>query len=98
MTGNRDERRAERAEGKLDDAAFLKLADKFIDVANRENRKVEAPALQMALLWAAARYNAFTGKALLRVADHEAYVTEMTKAYQEMLRQNLADPSIDPEG
>lgn len=96
MAGNRQDRRAGRTDGDLDDAAFLKLAGRFIDIANRENRKVPAPALQMAFLWAAARYNAFTAKTILRADDHEAYVTEMTKAYQEMLRQNLADPSIDP--
>jgi hypothetical protein len=93
---NRQDRRAGRAAGDMDQSAFLKLADRFIDVANRENRKVPAPDLQLAFLWAAARYNAFVGKSLIRIDDHEAYVTEMTKTYQEMLRQNLADPSIDP--
>lgn len=96
MSGNRDERRAARAEGQLDEAAFLALADRFIAVANRENRRTDATSLQMAFLWAAARYNAFVGKSILRAADHETFVTDMTKAYQEMLRQNLADPSIDP--
>ena len=31
---NRQERRAARTEGELDTAAFLKVADKFIDLAN----------------------------------------------------------------
>ena len=42
VEGNREERRAARKEGKLDTAAFLKVADGFIDLANRQNQKVLA--------------------------------------------------------
>lgn len=94
MDGNRKERRAARTEGHLDTAAFLKVADKFIDLANRENQRVLATELHKAFLYASARYSAYVGNAILEVPDHEAYVGEMTKLYQEMLRQHLADPSL----
>lgn len=93
--GNRAERRAARSEGKLDTAAFLKVADKFIDLANRENRTVVATELHMAFLFASARYNAHVAKTVLEVEDHEQFVAHMTKQYTEMLRQHLADGSLE---
>lgn len=93
--GNRAARRAQRSDGKLDTAGFLKTADKFIDVANRENRHVLATELHMAFLFAAARYNAHVAKAVLQVEDHEKYVEHMTTQYAEMLRQHLADDSLE---
>ena len=93
--GNRAERRAARREGKLDTAAFLKVADKFIDVANRENQTVQATELHMAFLFAAARYNAHVAKAVIGVDDHEKFVEHMNKQYTEMLRQHLADGSLE---
>lgn len=92
---NRAARRAQRAEGKLDTVAFLKVADKFIDVANRENRTVLATELHMAFLFAAARYNAHVAKTVMDVDDHEKFVDHMTKQYTEMLRQHLADNSLE---
>jgi hypothetical protein len=97
---NRAHRRAaaadERKAGGLDSKAFLKIADTFIDVANRQNQSVSATELHMAFLYAAARYNAHVGKVVLQVDNHETFVADMTKAYQEMLRQHLADPGIAP--
>ena len=90
----RNERRMARKDGELDTAAFLKMADKFIDVANRENKSVQATELHMAFLFAAARYNAFVGNAVLEVENHEDYVEYMVKQYTEMLRQHLADGNI----
>lgn len=95
-SSNRQERRALRKEGVLDTAAFLKLAGRFIDVANRENQKVPATDLHMAFLWAAARYNAHVAKAVLAVPNHEEFVKQMADEYKEMLRQHLADPGLDP--
>lgn len=93
-SANRRERRAMRAEGKLDTSAFLKVADKFIDLANRENQRVEATDLHLAFLWAAARYNAHVATNVLDVANHEVFVKEMKEQYAEMLRQHLADPAL----
>jgi hypothetical protein len=94
---NRKERRAARARGELDSMAFLKLADRFIDVANRENRRVPATELHMAFLYAAARYNAHVAKTVLEIGSHEDFVAEITTHYGEMLRQHLADPMIGPK-
>lgn len=99
---NRKARRAAakeaRAEGELDTMGFLKLADKFIDVANRENRDVKASQVHMAFLYAAARYNAHVAKNIYKVDNHEEFVEEMTKEYQEMLRQHLGDESVEHKG
>ena len=91
---NRKERRAAEAQGETTDRKFLEIADKFIDVANRENQSVNATDLHMAFLYAAARYNAHVAKNVLQVDEHEPYVAEMLKSYQEMLRNHLADPNV----
>ncbi len=93
---SRRERLAGRKEGELDTMGFLKVADKFIDVANRENARVKATDLHMAFLYAAARYNAYVAKTVLDVEEHEKFVTHMVEQYKDMLRQNLADQSLDP--
>ncbi len=96
---NREARRKaaadQRRDGKLDTAAFLRLAGKFIELANRENQQVPATELHLAFLWAASRYNAHVAKSVLDVPNHEIFVADMTKQYQEMLRQHLADPGLD---
>lgn len=91
---NRKERRLARKEGRLDDSAFLKVADKFIDLANRENRTVQAVDLHNAFLYASARYSAFVANNVLNVENHEQFVQAMVKQYTEMLRQHLADPNL----
>lgn len=91
---NRKQRRAARTEGNLDTAAFLKVADRFIDVANRQNAQVKATDLHMAFLYAATRYSAYVANTILQVPSHEDFVKDMTLQFQEMLRQNLADPSL----
>ena len=91
---NRKQRRAARTEGHLDSAAFLKLADKFIDVANQQNKRVNATQVHLACLYASARYRAYVANTILGVPNHEDFVREMTAKYQEMLRQHLADPSL----
>lgn len=93
---SRKERRAARKAGELDTTAFLKIADKFIDLANRENRNVKATQLHMAFLFAAARYNAYVAKSVANVDEHEKFVDHMVKQYREMLRQHLADETLEP--
>ena len=95
-TRSRKERRAARKEGELDSTAFLKLADKFIDLANRENSKVKATQLHMAFLYSSARYSAFVAKSVTNEEEHEKFVSHMVGQYQEMLRQHLADDSLEP--
>ena len=91
---DRKERLADRKAGKLDPAAFLKVADTFIDVANRKNKTVLATELSMAFLYAASRYNAHVAKNILEVEKHEDFVQDVVKSFTEMLRQNLADPEL----
>jgi hypothetical protein len=98
MDGNRKQRRAARSEGHLDTAAFLKVADRFIDLANRQNARVKATELHMAFLYAAARYNAYVASTVLQIDNHEAFVQAMAAKYQEMLRQHLADPALATPG
>ena len=93
-TPNRKERRAREAEGKMTDRKFLEIADKFVDLANRENRTIPATDLHMIMLYAAARYNAHVCKNVVQVDEQEEFVAGMMKAYQEMLRNHLADPSV----
>jgi len=91
---SRNERRLARKAGELDNNAFLKVADKFIDVANNENKTVKADELHMAFLFAAARYNAYVANAIMKVDNHEEFVKYMVEQYTEMLRQHLADDQI----
>jgi hypothetical protein len=92
--GNRKQRRALRTEGHLDQGAFLKVADRFIDLANRQNARVKATELHLAFLFASARYSAYVANSVLDVPNHEDFVQQMAARYQEMLRQHLADPSL----
>jgi len=94
MAGSRNERRQVRKQGNLDTTAFLKAADRFIDLANRENAKINATDLHLAFLFAAARYNAYVANVVLAVPEHEPFVEAMTKQYQDFLRQHLADPEL----
>ena len=91
---NRKERRAARAEGNLDTAGFLEVADSFIDLANRHNRRFNATQLHMAFLFAAARYNAYVAKTVMDIGDHEEFVQKMCAEYQDFLRQHMADDSL----
>ena len=91
---NRKERRAARAEGHLDTAGFLEVADSFIDLANRHNRRFNASQLHMAFLFAAARYNAYVAKTVIDVDNHEEFVEKMCAEYQDFLRQHMADDGL----
>jgi Protein of unknown function (DUF3144) len=92
---SRKDSRATRAEGQLDTAGFLKIADKFIDLANRENRRINATQLHMALMYASTRYSAFVGKSIMEIDEHEPFVEKMGAEYMDMLRQHLADEALD---
>ena len=91
---NRAERRARRADGVFDQDAFLALAGRFIEQANRANRKIDARNVQMAMIWATARYSAHVGKNVRGIEEHEPFVDDMMRHFAEGLRQNLADPKL----
>ena len=92
MTGQ--DRSEESKAGQLDPTSFLKIADAFIDVANRKNKSVAAADLSMAFMYGAARYQAHVARNVIDIEDDEEFVTHMVNAFTEMLRQNLADPNI----
>ena len=101
---NRAERRAaksgaaksegEEAAGAFDEDAFLALAGRFIDLANRQNRNIDARNVALAMRWATARYEAHVAKNVSDVKEHEPFVNDTLKGYAEMLRQHLADPHL----
>lgn len=91
---NRKERRAMEANGEMTDRKFMEIADTFIDIANKQNNTINATDLHMIFLYAAARYNAHVAKNVVEVDEHEPFVEDMLKAYQEMLRNHLADESL----
>ncbi len=80
--------------GGLTPERFMKIADKFIDIANKQNNRVPATDLHMIFLFAATRYHAHVCKNVIEAEDQEKFVEEMTRAFQEMLRNHLADPSV----
>lgn len=82
------------AKGEMTDRKFMEIADIFIDVANKQNNSINATNLHMIFLYAAARYNAHVAKNVVEVDEHEPFVQDMMKAYQEMLRTHLADESV----
>lgn len=80
----------------LTEQEFRRVADTFIDQANEHLGTVEKENIGMALLFAAARFNAFV------VASHSQSVIQyeldrvkaidfFTKKYREMLEENLDD-------
>ena len=85
---------AQHREGVLDSQSFLRVADQFISLANRRNKKIDSTELQMVMLYAAARYAAHVGKNVIEVPDHEEFVQHMVAQYTDMLRENMADPTV----
>ena len=85
---------AQHREGVLDSQSFLRVADQFISLANQRNKKIESTELQMVMLYAAARYAAHVGKNVIEVTDHEEFVQHMVAQYTDMLRENMADPTV----
>ena len=84
----------ETANGKLDGHHFIQMADQFISLANKRNRKVDATEIQMVMLFAAARYAAHVGKNVIEAPDQEEFIKHMAGQYADMLRGHLADPNV----
>ena len=72
----------------------MRVADQFISLANQRNKKIDSTELQMVMLYAAARYAAHVGKNVIEVPDHEEFVQHMVAQYTDMLRENMADPTV----
>ena len=81
-------------EGILDSQSFLRVADQFISLANDRNKKILATELHFALMYAAARYTGHVGKNVVSIEDQDNWITHMTAQFQDMLRENMADPAL----
>lgn len=83
-----------RQNGTLDQEAFLRVADQFISLANNRNKKILATELHFALMYAAARYTGHVGKNIVNIDDQDKWINHMTAQFQDMLRENMADPAL----
>lgn len=84
----------QKSKGVLDQESFLRVADQFISLANERNKKILATELHFALMYAAARYTAHVGKNIAEIQDQDEWVTHMSAQFQDMLRENIADPAL----
>ena len=81
---------------------FLKLVDRFIDLANQISAEGKPGEASAAILFAAGRYNAFNflsrdGKADDQAKAVEFYVSEYRKAIVSNL-EGVAGPVVKPQG
>ena len=83
-----------KQKGVLDQDSFLRVADQFISLANDRNKKILATELHFALMYAAARYTGHVGKNVVDIEDQDEWITHMTAQFQDMLRENMADPAL----
>ena len=83
-----------KQKGLLDQDAFLRVADQFISLANDRNKKILATELHFALMYAAARYTGHVGKNVVKIEDQDDWISHMTAQFQDMLRENMADPAL----
>jgi hypothetical protein len=45
-------------------------------------------------MYAAARYTGHVGKNVVNIEDQDTWITHMTAQFQDMLRENMADPAL----
>jgi hypothetical protein len=81
---------------------FLKLVDKFIDLANQLADGGQGGEVSAAILFAAGRYNAFNflsnnGAAEDQTKAVEFYVSEYRKAIEQNL-EGVVGPVVRPQG
>lgn len=71
---------------------FYDTVDRFIDLCNELSRNVERPMVSAAVLYAAARYNAFHFQASRPGAEPEEALSYLGEQFIAMLKDNLALP------
>ena len=76
------------------DIRFRKMADRFIDTANRQLSDTESPTVNSAFLYGASRFTAFvtvqkTGSLERFDEMHDEAVSYYTEEFKKMLIQNL---------
>ncbi len=79
---------------------FFDQVSEFIEVANRQNRKWPTSRVSSAILYAAARYNAFNFQVLDSDAAHntETAVNYYCQQYRAMLLENMTAMRPHPSG
>ena len=76
----------------MQEDVFHEVADEFINLANDLSDDWAQPLLSAAILYAAARYNAFNFNTCDgNAANKEAAIRYYTEQYSKMLRENLRE-------
>ena len=73
---------------------FLQLADKVIGFANHSALEMRKDAVHLAFLYAIARYGVFAWQNSPKMVDEEAFIDQMLKRYEAMLREQLGDTKL----
>lgn len=74
----------------MQEEVFHEVADEFINLANELSDDWAQPFLSAAIMFAAARYNAFNFRASDgNDANREEAIRHYTEQYNKMLRENL---------
>jgi hypothetical protein len=81
------------------DQEFWNLADAFIAVANERCGTISPGKVSAAMLYAAARFNAFFAASQARqkqqfIAEREATAAYFASQFEKMLRENLSDYEV----
>lgn len=85
--------------GQQQDQEFFEMADAFINLANEYGDKGAIGKVSAALLFAAARYNAFYVAAVEDISlenERDVAMEYFTRQYQSMLNDNLDDYKNNP--
>ena len=73
---------------------FLELADKVIGFANHSALEMRKDAVHLAFLYGTARYGVFVWQNSPKMVDEEAFIAQMLKRYEAMLREQLGDARL----
>lgn len=100
MSGNgKGNGSADGASGAQQDEEFFAMADAFIELANKYGEQGAVGKVSSALLFAAARYNAFFVSAVENISLEDEKGVAMryfTDQYQKMLNDNFEDYKNNP--
>ena len=85
--------------GSQQDQQFFEMADAFIELANKYGEQGAVGKVSSALLFAAARYNAFYVAAVENISlesERDVAMQYFTQQYQKMLNDNFEDYQSNP--
>lgn len=76
----------------MQEEVFHEVADEFINLANELSDDWAQPFLSAAIMYAAARFNAFNFQSIDGNADNrEEAIRHYTEQYSKMLRENMQE-------